>query len=811
MVFRRARPGRIALLVPSGGPGWQTILKHALASLSVTWGGASDILVPTDEAGRPHSAFRGIIRAFDPDYVGAYRAFYQELIRADPTHYPRWRDEQPERGSVAEDILEARYQEQLDATLREWDASSAVTEVSTWAAPYPEPMGYFPTGWYGQPVSSPLVPVAKFATQMRQALDLDLSIADPDFELMVRLRLGSLDGVKLEGGAEVRQLVAEDDDIPALRELACIGRVAHPPKGNSPIRHMEELQSLEVPPAQGVDARSPFRRSRYGMEWISFVGQHEWIVVLGDTAADFCFALACDRLVPGATWLPIQIASGDAFALPLHEMQLRSSNLQYPGFRFVFTSLSLGAEELHDTWLSTVRQTEERASTWSRVEDPSMIDLWRPKRLASSESLLDGESSVCHVDDDGTLDVAMAMRTPIPDVAREALTPVDVRWEIDLEIEGSVAPNRRDIGDDLLLQRASERGRVNIRAGALGPTYHSAEGMSLVLTAWSLDQIVAHPSVRVPGARSVLNSLAKGAGLELLPSQTGRLNQLMIDIWGGLGHLAADLTGPVWRLLEKLFYDAAERPVSNRPDEPNHRIWVNGVTYVTASGAKALMGVEEEAVRVELDRLTRIGAIRRGLLLQCERCHWLEWYGLEDLGQTFKCFRCSHTNLIEQRRWNKPHLEPSWFYDLDHAIREGLRQNGRIPLLALDRMRRETKRAFTYTVDFEVTGPDYGEGHRPELDFAAVVDGALIVGEAKKQSNLGGGSETQGKLDRLIAVARQLTADSICFATGAPRWSDATKTSIDTALADGLILPLYYEGVGHAEPTDNSAITTSAS
>ena len=29
-----------------------------------------------------------------------------------------------------------------------------------------------------------------------------------------------------------------------------------------------------------------------------------WVVVIGETCEDFCFALACDRLFLGATWLP---------------------------------------------------------------------------------------------------------------------------------------------------------------------------------------------------------------------------------------------------------------------------------------------------------------------------------------------------------------------------------------------------------------------------------------------------------------------------------------------------------------------------
>lgn len=813
MVSRRARPGRVALLVPNGGPGWQTVFKHALASLSATWGGVGDILVPTDENGQPHPGFRRIIRAFDPDYVGAYRAFHQELIRADPTYYPRWREEQDDRDSVTEDMLIDRYEKQVSGILTEWDARGAVDEVSSWAAPYAQSMGYFPAGRAGQPVEYPLVPLAKFTTQMRQALDLDLSVADSTLELMIRLRLGSLDGVKLEGGAEVRSLVAQPGDLPALRELAVLGRVVNAPKGTSPIRHIEELQSLEVPLTQNVDARSPFRRTKYGMEWITFPGmRNEYVVVLGDSPTDFCLAMACDRMRPGATWLPSKIVTGNAFLLQIHDMRHRMPMWHQPGLRFLFTSLSLGPDELHDAWLAAVRQTEDEARSWSYVAEPDLVDHWRPKRLTDVATLADGESSVCYVDDDGSLDVAMAMPTPIPNVAREAVSPADIRWEIDLDIAHAAVPNRQSIGSDLLLQSEAERNQVDIRAGLLGPTYHSMERMGFVHNSWSMEQVVTRPSVRVPGARPVLNALARSAGLELFPSQTGRLNQLIVDTWGGLEPLAQDLTGPVWGLFEKLFYEATEKPDRNGPDKSNHRIWVNGVTYVTAMDAKALMGLEEDAVRVELDRLVRIGAIRRGLLLQCERCNWLEWYSLDDVGQHFKCFRCSHSNLIEQPRWNKPLFEPNWFYDLDHAIREGLRQHGRIPLLALDRMRRQARRAFTYTLDFEVGGPDsYKAGHRPELDFAAVLDGTLIIGEAKKPSNLGGGAETEGKLKRTVAVARQLTVDTICFATGAPKWSNETKTAVEAALTGDLIVPLYYEGLGQSESKDDFSITAGSS
>ena len=93
--------------------------------------------------------------------------------------------------------------------------------------------------------------------------------------------------------------------------------------------------------------------------------------------------------------------------------------------------------------------------------------------------------------------------------------------------------------------------------------------------------------------------------------------------------------------------------------------------------------------------------------------------------------------------------------------------------------------------------PDDVGGHSPELDFAVVRDGAVILGEAKKDGRLGGsGRESQEKLGRIVRAAHDLLADQICFATTAQTWSEENVAMISHALESSTVTPTYLTGLG---------------
>lgn len=64
--------GRAIVLIPNSGDAWPKDVKNALCSLSNTWDGIADVLVPTDVNGMTLSIFKTLIRAFDPDHIYCY-------------------------------------------------------------------------------------------------------------------------------------------------------------------------------------------------------------------------------------------------------------------------------------------------------------------------------------------------------------------------------------------------------------------------------------------------------------------------------------------------------------------------------------------------------------------------------------------------------------------------------------------------------------------------------------------------------------------------------------------------------------------
>jgi hypothetical protein len=219
MVYRSARPGRTAVLMLAGEEGWERTAAGVLGSLSLPWGGAGDIMVPVTADG-PHPAFRPAVRAFDPDWISAYRHTSEDVPRPDDEG-AMWLIDVPEQH---------------------------VATVAGWCSPFPGRHGFFLLAARGEAVHSPLVPLLAFTSAW-----------------------------------EPRLLTAGPDDVPALAELALTGAAG------------------SVLGKIGYMREQPLERSMLGMSRMApaRARRRPWVVVVGGTCADFCFALACDRLLGG--------------------------------------------------------------------------------------------------------------------------------------------------------------------------------------------------------------------------------------------------------------------------------------------------------------------------------------------------------------------------------------------------------------------------------------------------------------------------------------------------------------------------------
>jgi len=156
------------------------------------------------------------------------------------------------------------------------------------------------------------------------------------------------------------------------------------------------------------------------------------------------------------------------------------------------------------------------------------------------------------------------------------------------------------------------------------------------------------------------------------------------------------------------------------------------------------------------------------------------FYRIELAGEKNTCLRCgAPAYATDARRSEKQ--EPEWFYDLHGAVRELLEQNGDVPFLA-GKALAAPARTFEDIAELDFLRP--GEEDPDEIDIAALVDGRLVVGEAKCVATLGASKKANKAIAKLLRIGNLLGADEIVLATTAPGpWEERETMQLLKAIA----------------------------
>ena len=143
--------------------------------------------------------------------------------------------------------------------------------------------------------------------------------------------------------------------------------------------------------------------------------------------------------------------------------------------------------------------------------------------------------------------------------------------------------------------------------------------------------------------------------------------QAAIDLWGSLEWLADHLRLSSTRGLLRAYLSKA------RSDDRGIFLTSRDRRFLSFEQASRVSGTMGIVTRRILDGYVAQRVLRRGLILQCWRCGYADWYPLEAFGQTFTCGRCRHVSLIVQAAWKQPDDgEPNWYYDLDEVVYQAL-------------------------------------------------------------------------------------------------------------------------------------------
>jgi hypothetical protein len=124
-----------------------------------------------------------------------------------------------------------------------------------------------------------------------------------------------------------------------------------------------------------------------------------------------------------------------------------------------------------------------------------------------------------------------------------------------------------------------------------------------------------------------------------------------------------------------------------------------------------------------------------------------------------------------QAAWKQPDDgEPNWYYDLDEMVYQALRHDVSAPVLALAKL---AQGAQSMLVRPEANVYK-DKSLLAEIDLWAIIDGQIVVGEAK----------TVSRLDSTRASERRIAARlaHVVLATTAPSWDEGSLTLVREAL-----------------------------
>jgi hypothetical protein len=772
------------------GRDWIYTARRVVASVSRVWGGAGAAVLPVDEAGEAPRPLLDLLRAYDPDMVAGHVPILADLAEADPGVIDKAVGRFANAGESPEEAWERLSAEPLQGD--GWD--KLAVQVDAWCSPSKgldqDASSYAPreVRWFERhPETDREFAVMPWMGDDKTFL-LDLSSVDPALALMIETRVGALDP-KARDRRHPVELPVEDEDLPHLVRLAITGE-ARDERWDLHTRYLTAIGVAVTgqPPAaltgEEYLANTPFARTRRWLTQVRTAPEPPIVCVIGDTAADHALAVLCDRLFHHGAWVPLGLLNQDDSIGRSAKVSVYSlKHLAGAPDRPVLVTSASEAPDVVERFIAEVDallgiQNGDDAfgpglpSLQPLV--PEELGRERGRCFLADPQFFALQQTVPVRDNAGEVSLLTPVQLPLPEAAERLGS--DLRWYIDVWLPGHLTPARTALPSRALHQyMPGSIPDAIIRASRHGLAYPSAN-MGFVPAGGPPAGRLAHPLLRYPSAEQIFAGLAAGRGAAVERSDAGRRAVNAVELWGSSDAIITDLTGTTRQLL-----DAFLPPSGKRRGDYGSGYAIRGDGYLTFDLAAKALGADRENTRETLDRLLAINVLRRGLILNCERCRWEAFYPIEQVASSFTCAACIHASPLARGRWYKGDTEPAWNYGIDQVVRELLVQHGDLPLLAAADHRRGSS-DFLWAPELiveDAAGP-------VELDLCLIIDGRVIVGEAKSNGRLGAGSKGTGRAaTRLVRAAQVLTADEIVLATSAPNWAPGTPAAMATALSTG--------------------------
>lgn len=783
------RPARVAVRMGTYD-GWEHSALRVIETMSATWGGAGNIIVTCGDDGAAPDDLWSVVELFDPDSWGSHTKTYRGWEIRDPSAYQAFLDKQTD-ASLPENADRQEWRAQIhDMLMRE-------SVLTSWKPPetfWNRTRHYLAPSWdreFGHPMlvsedelpSDTLVSVTNLTPLPERVVVPETSSLSLKARVLIASRWGALSPACRTALAERRVPVVDipitEDDLRGLLSACWGGSTWNTPSLNAALADAispEIFNEARGSTTHWFDTYGPFAMSMVGVSRFIRVPpmREEWprVVIVGDSADDFALATAIDRCIGSAVWFPTAIVGPDTSKTVANALATPSDRNDRNRPVFV-ASCSLDGDAIHAT-------VEELAGAmWSDEIEihagfPSLPRL-RPISILDSKLGFSNEDELFVGNVTGR---GLQARLPSGVSADD---PLHLAWWNDVMRTDHQLPPRWPLNDHLVARSRSWKSRARVTRE--GIAFHS-KPLGFIPAGARLEQIVDSPQLRFLDAPEIFGTLSDEAGLTLIESSAGRYTARTTELWGGLESLVADLQRPVVRRILDAYRSKADSGV-----DPGNLIAER--RFLSYDDLKTVVGSDDDPVPF-VDWAVNVGVLRRGLSLACSYCSHFGWYDADDVGQKFRCWRCRTWSTIDSGVIRGNNIEPQWYYALTEVVYQASSESFTVPVLALNQFAGNAHSVLGMS-DHEVV---FRDGDKVEIDLWGVVDGRIVLGEAKTGNDLGSSrAARRRKAKRLRRAADELTADVVVLATASTSWNQASKDAIDEAFEGARCEVQYLQSV----------------
>jgi hypothetical protein len=299
------------------------------------------------------------------------------------------------------------------------------------------------------------------------------------------------------------------------------------------------------------------------------------------------------------------------------------------------------------------------------------------------------------------------------------------------------------------------------------------------ITRWGIAEIreiqrpalVALPAVRYQDALAA--PLSEG-GFKVEASDKGRYQQRSLTLARGLRFLAWVLRQRESARLLDLFDEY--HGTGSQPPDYRRAVRYDELEQALYSALREnrsrlrapLRAQAQRWLREWADQMLERGLLVGGYVLACDECARRTFYKAEQVGQSFECQRCTHENLVSAtaRRC----------FQLNEAFHQLRHNHGDVVTLLLAELRQEAKLSLLYQPEVVLRGSN----SLGEVDSIALVDGNLILAEAKSANEL-----TASEVRWYRYVAGRTRTRRLLFATTSRQRPLCARLACDTCRERG--------------------------